>query len=71
MAQLDGIQVLNQIRKRDVYIPVILHSRYSSYKRDFAAWSADAYLIRSSDLRKLREKVEESLVVEKPMNCPY
>lgn len=70
MAPLDGVQVLNQIRKRDVYIPVILHSGYWSYKRDFAAWFAGGYLIKSSDLRKLRDKVEESLVFEKPMNCP-
>jgi len=64
MAPLNGIQVLNQIRKRDVYIPVILYSAYSNYRRDFATWFADACLIKSSDMRELREKVEEFLVFE-------
>jgi len=70
MAPMDGIQVLNQVRKRDVYIPVILHSGHSSYQHDFATWSADAYLMKSPDLRELKEKVEEFLVYEKPMSCP-
>jgi response regulator RpfG family c-di-GMP phosphodiesterase len=71
MPPLDGIQVLNQIRKGDVYIPVTLHSGCSRHKREFAARFADAYLTKSSDLRKLRDKVEESLVFEKLINRPY
>lgn len=68
MAPLDGIEVLKQLRARKVGIPVILYSDYSLYKRDFDTWLADAYVVKSSDLRELRKKVKELLSFEAQAN---
>ena len=61
MSPLDGMQVLKQLRAKNVFIPVILYSDYSTYREDFHTWHAEAYLVKSSDLTKLKEKVEEFL----------
>lgn len=65
MAPVDGLKVLEQLRAKDVDIPVILYSDYSAYKRDFSSWFADAYLVKSSDLTKLKKKVKELLSLKK------
>jgi len=68
MAPPDGIEVLKQLRARKVVIPVILYSDYSLYKGDFDTWLADAYVVKSSDLKELKKTVKELLVLEAPMN---
>lgn len=66
MPSLDGIQVLKQLRSKNINIPVIFYSDYSTYKDDFTTWLADAYLVKSSDPTKLKEKVKELLNLEPP-----
>ncbi len=61
MAQLDGLQVLEQLRCKSANIPIILNSAYSTYKNNFSSWLADAYLVKSSDLSELKNKVKELL----------
>jgi DNA-binding response OmpR family regulator len=61
MDKMDGIDCLRSIVESKRNIPVILNSAYSSYKRDFSSWLADAYLVKSSDLTPLKEKVKELL----------
>ena len=68
MAPPDGIEVLRQLRARKVGIPVILYSDYSSYKRDFDSWLADAYVMKSSDMKELKEKVKELLSLDAQAN---
>lgn len=61
MEGMDGIQTLKEVLAHNKKIKIILNSAYSSYKSDFSTWSADAYLIKSSDLSELKEKIEELL----------
>jgi CheY-like chemotaxis protein len=61
MEGMDGIQTLREVLNHNRNIKIILNSAYSSYKSDFATWSADAYLIKSSDVSELKEKIEELL----------
>lgn len=61
MPSMDGIEVLKELRARKVDIPVILHSDQSTYRDNFLSWLADAYLVKSADLTKLKEKVKELL----------
>lgn len=61
MSPLDGIQVLEQIRKKKVTAPVILYSDYPSYKDNFETWFADAFVVKSSDFKELKEKVKTFL----------
>jgi len=64
MAPFDGIEVLKQLRAKRVNIPVILYSDYSFYKENFDTWLANAYVVKSSDLRELKDKVKELLSLE-------
>jgi len=57
----DGIQTLREILAENRNIKVILNSAYSSYKSDFSTWAADAYIIKSSELKELKDKIKELL----------
>ena len=61
MPDMDGIETLGKILSRDNSIPVILNTAYSTYKDNFMTWSADAYVVKSSDLTELKQKVAEVL----------
>jgi DNA-binding response OmpR family regulator len=61
MPGMDGIETLGQVLSRDNTIPVILHSAYSSYKDNFMTWSADAYVVKSSDLTELKARIRDVL----------
>jgi DNA-binding response OmpR family regulator len=61
MPGMDGIEALGHILARDSAIPVILNSAYDSYKDSFLSWSADAYVIKSSDLTELKAKIRSIL----------
>ncbi len=61
MSPLNGMQVLKQLRAKNIFVPVILYSDYSHYAGDFNAWLAEAYLVKSSDMTELKEKVKEIL----------
>jgi len=61
MPDMDGIETLGKILSRDNSIPVILNTAYSTYKDNFMTWSADAYVVKSSDLTELKQKIDEVL----------
>lgn len=61
MEGMDGLSVLDEIMKRDKTIPVVLNTAYSSFKSDFTTWSADAYVVKSSDLSELKETIKQIL----------
>lgn len=61
LADGDGIDLLDQIRKTHRELPVVLHSAYSTYKHDFHSWLADDYLVKSSDLTRLKTRIRELL----------
>jgi CheY-like chemotaxis protein len=61
MPAMDGIETLGQMLSRDNTIPVILHTAYSGYRDNFMTWSADAYVVKSSDLTALKQTVHEVL----------
>ncbi len=57
----DGIETLRQLMQQRRDLPVILNTAYSSYQMDFNTWLADAYVIKSSDLTELKNKIQELL----------
>jgi len=61
MPGMDGIEALGKFLGRDNKIPVIINSAYDSYKDNFMSWAADSYVIKSSDLAELKQKVKEAL----------
>jgi len=61
MPGMDGIEAMGKILGGDNRIPIILNTAYSSYKDNFMTWSADAYVIKSSDLTQLKTTIKEIL----------
>ena len=57
MPGMDGIEVMNRMLARDHKLPIIINTAYASYRDDFRAWSADAYVVKSSDLSELKETI--------------
>ncbi len=61
MENLNGLEILEELRAKTDSVPVILNSAYSTYKNNFTSWLADAYLVKSSNLTELKDKVKELL----------
>jgi len=61
MEGMDGLSALDEIMKRDKTIPVVLNTAYSTFKSDFTTWSAEAYVVKSSDLSELKETIRQIL----------
>lgn len=66
MPMMDGLDALSQMMEHDSHIPVIINSAYASYKDSFSSWSADAYVVKSSDLSELKQTVKRLLAERAP-----
>ena len=58
MPGMDGIEAMGKILSEHNKLPVILNTAYASYKDNFLSWSADAYVIKSSDLTELKATID-------------
>jgi len=61
MPGMDGIEAMGRILSEHNKLPIILNTAYASYKDNFLSWSADAYVIKSSDLKELKAMIEKLL----------
>ncbi len=61
MLTMNGIEVMGRILDEHKSIPTIIYTAYSSYKCNFMSRTADAYIVKSSDLTELKIKVKELL----------
>jgi len=61
MPAMDGIEAMSRMLSKDHKLPVILNSAYATYKDNFRAWSADAYVVKSSDMVELKETIKRVL----------
>jgi DNA-binding response OmpR family regulator len=59
LGDMEGLKVLEEIKDFDRSIPVILNSAYSVYKSDFSSWMADDYIVKSSNVSELINKVRQ------------
>jgi len=59
MPGMDGLEALPRILGLKEGLPVIMNTAYSQYQDSFMSWAADAYVVKSSDLTELKEKVRE------------
>ncbi|GAX59829.1 response regulator [Candidatus Scalindua japonica] len=58
---ISGVEAMSRILKKLKSIPLIIYTAYDSYKDVCRIWGADAYLVKSSDLTELTNKIEELL----------
>jgi DNA-binding NtrC family response regulator len=61
MPGMDGIAVLRKVKERWKGLPVVLCTAYPHYKQEFGSWASDAYIVKSSDLRELKDMVRDIL----------
>ena len=61
MAAYDGLDLLQEIRQQFQDLPVIISSAYGAYKGDYKTLAADYYVVKSSDLSELKQKVRKAL----------
>ena len=61
MPKMDGIEAMGRILGKKKEISVIINTAYSNYKDSFMSWAADAYIVKTSDLSELKEKIKEVL----------
>jgi DNA-binding response OmpR family regulator len=66
MVSSNGLDVLQEIRNKFYNLPVILCSAYGSYKVDIKSIAADAYVVKSSDLTELKNKIIQVLEANVP-----
>jgi DNA-binding NtrC family response regulator len=61
LGEESGIDALMRIVKQRKGLPVILNSAYSIYRDNFQTWAADAYIVKSVDLKPLKDKIKDLL----------
>ncbi|MDF1555771.1 MAG: response regulator [Deferrisomatales bacterium] len=66
MVDVSGLDVLQEVRDKYYDLPVILCSAYGSYKGDLKSIAADYYVVKSSDLSELKEKIRSALETNIP-----
>lgn len=59
LSDMSGLEVLQKLRKTAPETPIILNSAYTTYKSDFQSWLADGYIVKSSDLGALMQKIKQ------------
>jgi len=66
MVDMNGLDVLQDIRGKYYDLPVILCSAYGSFKGDMKSVAADYYVVKSSDLTELKKKIKAALEASIP-----
>ena len=61
MPVMDGLDTLSQMLEHDSKMPVVINTAYASYQESFTSWSADAYIVKSSDLSELKATIRRLL----------
>jgi two-component system, response regulator, stage 0 sporulation protein F len=69
MPEVDGLEAMAKILRKNRRVPIILNSAYSYFQDDFLTWAADAYIIKSADLQPLKEKIREVLCSSTPASA--
>jgi CheY-like chemotaxis protein len=58
---MDGLHTLTRIHDRTPRLPIIINSAHAHYREQFVSWIAEAYVVKSSNTRELREAIRQAL----------
>ena len=59
--KMDGIESMAKILSEDRNIPIIINTGYGQYRDNFMTWAAEAYIVKSADLRPLKKAIKKAL----------
>jgi CheY-like chemotaxis protein len=63
MPGMDGIEVLRVLKEKNRELPMIMCTAYPEYKHNFGVWASEAYVVKSGDLKELKETIKRVLNV--------
>lgn len=63
MPGMDGIEVLRAIKEKKRDLPMIMCTAYPEYKHNFGVWASEAYVVKSTDLKELKDTIKKVLGV--------
>jgi len=63
MPGMDGIEVLRVLKEKNRELPMIMCTAYPEYKHNFGVWASEAYVVKSGDLKELKETIKRVLSV--------
>jgi len=69
MPRMNGIDAMDKLIERNHHLHVILFTSYPSYGNNYRSTSADAYVVKSSDLSELKQKIREVLELSGQEAC--
>jgi len=61
MPGMTGMEAIGPILNEHRKVPIILNTSHPQYQEDLGSWGADAYVVKSSDLTELKERIRELL----------
>ena len=65
---MGGMELLDRMMGLNAKLPVIIYSAYDGYKDNFLTWSADAYLVKNSNLDLLKKEIKR-IVSQRKAAC--
>jgi len=65
MPVMNGAEVLGKISSRHKEIPVIIHTAYPEYRKQFISFMVDAFVVKSADVSLLKATVRGLLEKKK------
>lgn len=57
----NGIHAIKKILDINKRTKIVIHTSYTEYKQDLESWSADAYVVKSSDTSELIKTIHNLL----------
>ena len=60
---MDGIEVLRVLKEKNRDLPMIMCTAYPENKHNFGVWASEAFVVKSGDLKELKDTIKRVLNV--------
>jgi two-component system, response regulator, stage 0 sporulation protein F len=61
MPGMNGIEAMQKIVGKKKDLPIIINSAYPHFRDSFMTWVAEEYVVKSSNLQELKDKINQLL----------
>jgi CheY-like chemotaxis protein len=61
MPKGDGIEMIGRLLSDHISVPTIINTAHAGYRDEYLCCAAEAYVIKSSNLTELKEKIQKTL----------